>query len=326
MIIIIIIIIYYLLLIIIILYHIILAHVYSLKRKSKMFCCRGLPYVFNHGYIHRYIYARQQGQVDKYWYDTDADEIRALFGIFIIMSINKLPCYFDYWDQHPYLHSYIHHIMPRDRYTKLLQYIHVNNNNNNNANQHISLSKLQPIITTLSHTFTSSFTCGTHQCIDELMISFRGRTHFIQYMPKKRIRYGIKVWCRADSESGFITQFNIYMGKQQQPTQQIIKHTHHIINILTYQLRLQPQSFMLYFDNYFTSTDILRELATQGVYATGTVRINRAKFPQVYMYIYTYNIYTCTYIYKYILRDCMAYIKYIHICVCSYLIYIIIIY
>ena len=170
--------------------------------------------LYHHIAHHTNLYAqqKQQQQPDATWHDVDADEIRTLFGMFVYMSVVKLPAFVDYWSTQPFLDTpIIHNVMPRNRAHKLLQYLHANTNINNE--QRDPLHKIEPIIAHLTHSFASSFRCGTKQCIDEVMIAYRGRTHFIQYMPKKRVRYGIKVWCRADSESAFISQIQIYFGK-----------------------------------------------------------------------------------------------------------------
>jgi hypothetical protein len=36
-----------------------------------------------------------------------------------------------------------------------------------------------------------------------------------QYMPKKSLKWGVKVWCAVDSKSKFIYDFDIYYGKRQ---------------------------------------------------------------------------------------------------------------
>ena len=41
------------------------------------------------------------------------------------------------------------------------------------------------------------------------MVKYKGR----QYMPKKLIKYGIKVWMLADAHTGFVHNFKVYMGK-----------------------------------------------------------------------------------------------------------------
>ena len=49
--------------------------------------------------------------------------------------------------------------------------------------------------------------------VDEAMIKFKGRSSLKQYMPKKPIKRGIKMWCRADSVNGYLCNFGIYTGK-----------------------------------------------------------------------------------------------------------------
>ena len=47
----------------------------------------------------------------------------------------------------------------------------------------------------------------------KVMLRNRGRTSLKQYMPMKPIKRGIKVWCRADSHSGYLCDFDIYTGR-----------------------------------------------------------------------------------------------------------------
>lgn len=49
-------------------------------------------------------------------------------------------------------------------------------------------------------------------CVDEMMIPFKGKTALRQYMPKKPIKWGIKVFCLCSSK-GMIYDFEIYQGK-----------------------------------------------------------------------------------------------------------------
>ena len=36
----------------------------------------------------------------------------------------------------------------------------------------------------------------------------------IQYVPKKPIKRGFKVWVRADSDNGFVCEYQVYCGKE----------------------------------------------------------------------------------------------------------------
>jgi len=46
------------------------------------------------------------------------------------------------------------------------------------------------------------------------MIPFRGRFSFHQYMPAKPTKCGIKVWMVTDSSSGYVLNFDFYLGKE----------------------------------------------------------------------------------------------------------------
>ena len=61
------------------------------------------------------------------------------------------------------------------------------------------------------------------------MIPFKGRSSLKQYMPKKPVRRGIKVWALADALNGYIANFQVYTGKQGGSTEKglgakVVKH------------------------------------------------------------------------------------------------------
>lgn len=56
-------------------------------------------------------------------------------------------------------------------------------------------------------------TPGMFLTVDERLAPFRGRCSFIQYMPAKPAKYGIKVWLCCDAESRYIYNAQVYMGK-----------------------------------------------------------------------------------------------------------------
>ena len=48
------------------------------------------------------------------------------------------------------------------------------------------------------HTFLEQYIPGKKVSIDEAMVKYKGRVFFRQYMPKKPIKWGIKVWILAE--------------------------------------------------------------------------------------------------------------------------------
>uniref|UniRef100_A0A1X7U732 PiggyBac transposable element-derived protein domain-containing protein n=1 Tax=Amphimedon queenslandica TaxID=400682 RepID=A0A1X7U732_AMPQE len=54
----------------------------------------------------------------------------------------------------------------------------------------------------------------TESCIDEAIVPYEGRWSLKQYMLKKPVRRGLHVWVRADSLTGYVSQFQVYFGKE----------------------------------------------------------------------------------------------------------------
>lgn len=94
--------------------------------------------------------------------DTSVEEIKALFGIFIIMGIVKLPSYKCYWKESEpiYYQASVAKMMPRDRFETLLKYLHLNDNSTmpeRGQPNYNKLNKVQPIIDKLLQTFSPAF-------------------------------------------------------------------------------------------------------------------------------------------------------------------------
>ena len=89
------------------------------------------------------------------------------------MSVHSLPALHDYWSTHALLHvAAIADTMPRDRFEKIKQYLHLADNTLNHNND--ILYKIQPLLDTLNDSFSHAYILGHHICIDEMLISFKG--------------------------------------------------------------------------------------------------------------------------------------------------------
>jgi hypothetical protein len=55
------------------------------------------------------------------------------------------------------------------------------------------------------------YSLGKYVTVDEMMIRYKGSYCLArQYMPNKPEKWGVKVWCMADSTSKFVYNFKIY--------------------------------------------------------------------------------------------------------------------
>lgn len=101
--------------------------------------------------------------------------------------------------------------MARNRYINILSMLHFSTLTP--ANDEDTLYKLKPMIDHLRSVFKEKFTPFQNLCIDESLVSFKGRLRFKQFIPSKRHRSGIKLFMLCDVRTGFILDFIVYCGK-----------------------------------------------------------------------------------------------------------------
>jgi len=98
-----------------------------------------------------------------------------------------------------------------------------------------------------------------------------------QYMKNKPTKWGIKLWVLADSSNGYTYDFDVYAGSKagQVPSEHGLAYD--------VVMRLVPsllnQGYHLYFDNFYTSLQLIKDLFQNGIQATGTAADNRKGFP-----------------------------------------------
>ena len=191
----------------------------------------------------------------------------------------KLPTINDYWRKDGIFHyQAIANRITRDRFYEIHRYLHFVDNSTlagYGEPDYDKLGKVRPILTVLNERFLEVYQPGCHQSIDEAMVPFKGRSSLKQYMPKKPVKRGFKIWMRADGKNGYVSEFEVYTGKKGDQVEKglgegvVRRLTHNILN----------RNHQVYFDNFFTSINLLVYLLKNGTYASGTLRTNRVGFP-----------------------------------------------
>ena len=130
----------------------------------------------------------------------------------------------------------------------------------------------------LSAVFSKYYQPSRQLSIDEMMIGTQCRISFLQYMPKKPTRFGIKVWVIAEAKTGYVLDFTIYTGATESTDGKKTNLGQKVVLKLMEQYR--GKGHCLFVDNFYTSPSLLLELLDQGTFCTGTVRTNRKGFPK----------------------------------------------
>lgn len=212
-------------------------------------------------------------------YDHSKDEVKAFFGIPLLMSVNPSHHFYLYWSSDLFFNvPEISKLMTFKRFQSVLNCLHVSDNSKQEKKgkeDHDHLAKIRPLITALNVRFAQHYTPSAHQVVDENMIPFKGRSSLKEYLPMKPIKRGYRVWCRADSDPGYLMQFQVYEGSDASwPAERALGE--HVGLSLAENIQHGAQ---LYFDNYFTTTRLMKNLTEKGVLAAGTLRSNRKDLP-----------------------------------------------
>ena len=132
--------------------------------------------------------------------------MKAYLGFLILMGLVPLASVYDYWSKNPIYHySPIANRIPRDRFLEIHKYLQFVDNKHPfpyGSPSYDKLGKIRPIIDHFNTQFLQAYHPHHNVSIDEAMTKFKGRCTMKQYMPKKPIKRGFKVWVRADAHNG----------------------------------------------------------------------------------------------------------------------------
>lgn len=208
--------------------------------------------------------------------------MKAFLGVQLLMGVVKLPNYRAYWSTDEILHQeFISRVMPKNRYEDLCINFHLNDNTNpeRGVPGHDKLHKVRPVIEISKATFKKLYNPHREVAVDEAMIKFKGRCGFLQYVPAKPHKWGIKAWALCDSTSYYMNTFDIYTGKDLvQDAGKEPLGTRVVMKLVT-DLDILQKYHHVYFDNYFTSVNLVQQLLANSTYSCGTVRSNRKGLP-----------------------------------------------
>lgn len=206
------------------------------------------------------------------WFETTEDELKAFIGINILMGIHRLPCLSDYWSSDPALRvAYVADRMSRNRFEKICQYFQCSSG----GDRADKLSKVSPFIQVLQENFPKLLVPWPALSVDEAMIKFNGRLQWKQYMPKKTVKWGIKIWCLCDSMTGYCLAFNIYIGKNNVDGRGLAHRV--VMNLMRDYL---GKFHHVYADNFFSSIPLVTDLLANNTYYSGTIRKTSKGFPK----------------------------------------------
>ena len=102
--------------------------------------------------------------------------------------------------------------------------------------------------------------------IDEQLFPCRSRCGFIQYMPQKPAKFGIKHWLLCDVKTSYVLRAIPYVGKEDRPQ---IGVAELVVMSLMEPYHNTGQNVTI--DNYFTSLKTAKNLLQHNITMVGTL-------------------------------------------------------
>ena len=229
-------------------------------------------------------YTNEEGvrQRGDNWVSTDVVEIRALIGILIFLGAQKQSKVSLNTIWKPLIgQDFVRATMSRNRCFQLLQTLRFDQKETRRQRRvNNKLAPISDIYGVYSANLQKHFVPGANCTVDEQLIPFRGRCSFIQYMPSKPAKYGLKLFWICDSETYYPLRSIIYTGKGScvNVPGQGLGHS----VVMTLSLPYQNKGRNITMDNYFTDLTLAESLLKKRTTIVGTVKRNKRFLPAVF--------------------------------------------
>ena len=194
------------------------------------------------------LYSSQNGRN----FVTNDAEMKAFLGMNSIMSFNKLPLIEHCWSTDNYIGNQgLGDVMTKSRFKEILHNIHFSDNDTADSNNNGNI--VRPLIGHFNEAFQNAMANSPNQSIDGLMIKFKGRSSMKQCLKSKPIKWGLKFWFRCDSKTGYLYEFDIYLGCKESTEYNLRESV--VLNLAT---SLNDSYCTLLFGNFFSSPNLIK--------------------------------------------------------------------
>ena len=118
--------------------------------------------------------------------------------------------------------------------------------------------------------------------IDEMLVAFRGRCSFRQYIPNKPAKYGIKIQAMADARTYHTCKMEVYAAKQPDGPFKVDNSSFAVVTRLISEISGSGRNVT--FDNWYTSYPLVVSLLhDHKLSAVGTLRKNKREIPDEFL-------------------------------------------
>lgn len=202
------------------------------------------------------------------------DELRAWFGMVVLIGLMPHPHLREYWSRQPHTAQphlrmlFFGDIMSYQRFVDIKENLHAANNLADDGSD--KLFKIRRLMELLRRNFKKFFRLGTNTALDEGLIPWKGVNPFRRKIPKPGGSTGFKVYILADSDLHYCYDFLIDIVRDAT----IIDHITPIV-----EPNLVPGQ-IVFCDRWYSTLEVVKWFASKRIGYVGTLKenCNPAKF------------------------------------------------
>lgn len=215
------------------------------------------------------------------WKMLTVEELYAFFGLLITAGHMK-SCnqnYRIFW--HPFYGSPIFQAtMGLTRFEHLLRFIRFDDKSTRSERRKTDkLCPIRNIWEKVTGKFSQFYVPSENLTVDEQLMPCRCRCCFIQFMPKKPDKYGIKIFWLCDSKTAYPLKGFVYTGKDGE--KRAFDLAKNVVENLCCSYFGTNRNITM--DNYFTSFTLAESLLSQGLTLVGTLKKNKTCVPDDFL-------------------------------------------
>lgn len=122
------------------------------------------------------------------------------------------------------------------------------------------------------------YSLGQFATIDEKLEAFRGRCSFVQYIPSKPAKYGLKIFALADAKVFYTANLEVYVGTQPDGPYKLSNSPADLVERMVSPISRTGRNITI--DNWFTSIPLASKLLNDHkLTLVGTIRKNKREIP-----------------------------------------------
>jgi hypothetical protein len=140
--------------------------------------------------------------------------------------------------------------MTRNRFLHIARFLHFADSSDRpeQNEEYDQLWKIRTVFDTLNQAYAKYYNPSEHLALDEVIVKFKGRVIFTQYIPNRKKCFGIKIYKLCD-ECVYTYDMRVYLGKDSRSATDNMTATHATVRHLT--CRAEGLGYKLFMDNFF---------------------------------------------------------------------------